>query len=261
MILMEEASRYSELVDRIMEIEKEAAKNDIDFIDTDPVLHESESSDAQKVKTYAELVTFIESVEGRMPVQRRTVDMKPQLQQVQPQVQEVPGSPQLIAAGITQTMHARGMGGREPPGAQQESAKRQKLDVANELSALADRLSTIKAPFSALSRKRINVKDLVLPSLSILDQVSELERIMEGLKENVFDSEHLDIVKQEVYGLEQVVAEGRAAVKKGKVQLTSLDQSMWTLRDQRLLDAMALIKEAKARPKEEEAQPTGAGAS
>jgi hypothetical protein len=245
---MEGPSRYSELVDKVVQVEKESAKPDVDFVDTSAISQEEAQAEAQKIRTYAEFISFIESIEGKAIIPRRVMEVgKPQTPQAQVQTQQqVPSSPQLIAAGVTQTMHA--MGETAPRAqAQQESVKRQKLAVAQELSELAGKLSSIKAPLSALTRKRINVKDLVLPSLSIPDQVSELERIIEGLHENVFDSEHLEIVRQEVYGLEQVTEDGRAAVKRGKVQLTSLDQSMWTLRDQRLVDAMSLLKDAKGR--------------
>ncbi len=45
----------------------------------------------------------------------------------------------------------------------------------------------------------------VLPTLSIPDQISELEHIIEGLNEHVFDSNQLEIIRDETLGLKEVL--------------------------------------------------------
>ncbi len=52
-------------------------------------------------------------------------------------------------------------------------------------------------------------KGLVLPKLSLSDQISDLEKIKEGLEERVFDEKHLKIIKLETEGLSKLIAQGR----------------------------------------------------
>ena len=50
-------------------------------------------------------------------------------------------------------------------------------------------------------RERKPASDLVLPNLSLNDQLSELEKINLALEGNLFDNEQLSIVKTEALGL------------------------------------------------------------
>ena len=73
--------------------------------------------------------------------------------------------------------------------------------VANEIKNL---IGSIGKEFEKNIKKeteRIKGEKLVLPSLSLQDQISELEKISEGLDEQVFSDEQLKIIKEEVYGL------------------------------------------------------------
>jgi len=51
--------------------------------------------------------------------------------------------------------------------------------------------------------EKIETSKLILPSLSLQDQLSELEKISEGLDEQVFDEEQLKIIVAEVKGLRE----------------------------------------------------------
>ena len=53
------------------------------------------------------------------------------------------------------------------------------------------------------------LKGLVLPTLSLSDQISDLEKIKEGLEERVFNEQQLDIIKLEANGLARLIAEGK----------------------------------------------------
>ena len=88
---------------------------------------------------------------------------------------------------------------------------------------------------------KFNEKDLVLPKLSIADQISELERIIEGLKEQVFDENHKEVVLQEIYGLSVYIERSSKDLRKRKITLNQTEQSLWALRQQRLDEAMGLI--------------------
>jgi hypothetical protein len=82
--------------------------------------------------------------------------------------------------------------------------------------------------------KRI-MKNAVLPNLSVSDQVSELEKIIEGIKEGVFDKAHIDIIKREVKDLNDILKIER--MENPNVQ----EDPMEGLRDLRLSDVMALL--------------------
>jgi hypothetical protein len=90
--------------------------------------------------------------------------------------------------------------------------------------------------------RHVNIKDLVLPSLSISDQVSELERIIEGLRASAFDQDHLSVVAEEVYGLRQEVNRLAREMKKKQAEMNPLDKTLWTMREERLNDAVLLLK-------------------
>jgi chaperonin cofactor prefoldin len=53
------------------------------------------------------------------------------------------------------------------------------------------------------------LKGLVLPTLSLSDQISDLEKIKEGLEERVFNEQQLEIIKLEANGLARLIAEGK----------------------------------------------------
>lgn len=73
--------------------------------------------------------------------------------------------------------------------------------------------------------------DLVLPRLSLPDQVEELGRIIEGLRERMFSGEQLAVVREELKGLE------RAARRGGAVG----EESLLSLRGERLSEALRLL--------------------
>lgn len=49
--------------------------------------------------------------------------------------------------------------------------------------------------------QKIKGEKLILPTLSLQDQISELEKISEGIDEDVFTEEQMKIIKEEVNGL------------------------------------------------------------
>ncbi len=70
-------------------------------------------------------------------------------------------------------------------------------EIANIISD-AGREFEKKVSEEALKLKR---EKLILPTLSIQDQISDLEKMSEGIDENVFNKEQLDIIKLEVEGM------------------------------------------------------------
>jgi len=84
-----------------------------------------------------------------------------------------------------------------------------------DLEEAASKLSVIAKAGSEISnvvkeeREKAKTKGLVLPTLSINDQISDLEKISEGLKEQVFTKEQIDIIVLEANGLARLIAQGK----------------------------------------------------
>jgi len=233
---------YQAMVELIAEVEASAPEAGTSFIDIGGIMAPQEP---QEQKTYRQLIELIEQAETgkRAREQEKARQSQPQLQPQAP--------PHLVTSGVMQAGYASGMAQPQPRPAKRiqlpqvnvpgEMLKRQRENVAKEIGAIAGKLSSFKPKMELeLRKRRIKISDLVLPSLSLADQISEVERIIEGLREHVFDKEHMEIVSQEVYGLAEVVSQQRKEAK--GAPLAPLEQSLWDLRDQRLADAAALLE-------------------
>ena len=81
-------------------------------------------------------------------------------------------------------------------------------------------------------------KDLVLPRLSLTDQVSELDKIVENLAQRRFDDTQMAIVKDEVRGL----AEALSSQPQPAAAQSPFERDLMALRKARLAEALELIK-------------------
>lgn len=227
---------YYDTVNFIKDVEVSSPKKDFESINASKIF---DKSPATKTKsTYIDLMELIDSIESRRRTPRAVT------------ATEGPVQPShLITAGVSQIGNSniipeikQQQAPSEIPPQQQFAQPNAKTEAVHEMKEAAVRIpskQTIKTNI-----KRINMKDLVLPSVSMADQISELERIIEGLKENVFDEEHLDIVIQEVYGLSQYVEKTDKDLKKKHVELSQLERSLWQIRDQRLKEATSVLEGA-----------------
>ena len=196
-------SEYEQVVAYIKGIEASTQKPQQSSIDVSKLFETNENSNSH---TYLDLLSRIDSIESNRGGQR-----------IRSQ-KTMPKESQLIASGVEQSSRASAV----PTAAQQsfevpESRPQPKIKV------------------------KFNEKDLVLPKLSIADQISELERIIEGLKEQVFDENHKEVVLQEIYGLSAYIERSSKDLRKRKITLNQTEQSLWALRQQRLDEAMGLI--------------------
>ncbi len=196
-------SEYEQVVVYIKGIEASTQKPQQSSINVSKLFETNENSNSH---TYLDLLSRIDSIESNRGGQR-----------IRSQ-KTMPKESQLIASGVEQSSRASAV----PTAAQQsfevpESRPQPKIKV------------------------KFNEKDLVLPKLSIADQISELERIIEGLKEQVFDENHKEVVLQEIYGLSAYIERSSKDLRKRKITLNQTEQSLWALRQQRLDEAMSLI--------------------
>ncbi|MEM0094310.1 MAG: hypothetical protein QXV17_00800 [Candidatus Micrarchaeaceae archaeon] len=87
--------------------------------------------------------------------------------------------------------------------------------------------------------RKVKVGKLILPTLSLQDQLSELEKINEGLDENVFNDEQLKVIRQEVFGLAETLR-----YEKPK-SLDAFQASLAAMRAKRLEEAEARLSNMK----------------
>ncbi len=83
-----------------------------------------------------------------------------------------------------------------------------------------------------INPNEIDIKELILPSLSLADQIAELERISEAIAQNVLDQRHISIVAREAYGLKSASA---------SLPTDQADQSLISFRDMLLEEIIRKI--------------------
>lgn len=139
---------------------------------------------------------------------------------------------------------------RIPPAARQQQAPAQQRPAAEqarpkkeEVKKAAEELHTI-VPQTRETREAATPKqmpaqeenDLVLPRLTIPEQITELEKIALGLDRNVFNSEQLKVVKDEVEGL--------ARSARGRDHAQGQQGALVALRDKKLKAALDRLRQA-----------------
>lgn len=198
-------SEYEQILEYIKNIETSSPKMEQSTINLSKLFLEEKQ---EQGPTYLDMLNFINSVESGKNGQRIRAQ------------KTVPKESQLIASGVQQASTATSI-----PASQNQGFE----------------IPTPKPVKKSKLKVKFNEKDLILPKLSIADQISELERIIEGLKENVFDENHMEVVLQEIYGLSSYMEKSSKELKKRRITLNQTEQSLWALRQQRLEEAMDLV--------------------
>ncbi len=91
--------------------------------------------------------------------------------------------------------------------------------------------------------KNINQSELVLPTLPLSDQISEINRIIEGLKMSIFDQSHIEIVIQEIYGLKEISDKEKKDLGSKISKLSPTEKSLINMREDKLNYALKLINQ------------------
>ncbi len=205
------AQNYQDLVSIVEEMEKNSAKVDFNAVDISSIQSPKVKKRKPPFRPLLDLAIEIES--------GRSADSVKRAGRMQPQ-------------RITQP--------KEP-----EQRPKQNKSTKDEIGAFANKLNKNREQKQQISG--FNVKeseeDLQLPKLSVSDQISELEQMIDGLKSRTFDYEHIETIKKEVYGLDKYMI--REIMKGSKKKLTQMEQNLITLRDQRLNEAMKILGDSK----------------
>jgi hypothetical protein len=226
------AGSYNSLVELIESVEKSSQSPDVEFVDLSPGQESRKRGEVQVSYSNAmETISRIESERGAEPRRRM------------PTVQ-----PHLAMSGVQQTATSQGVPTLQQAPAQPQPVQRPQEFAAPAIKTRAEKeakqlASELHLQKVKINIRRINLKELVLPSLSMADQISELERIIEGIRENAFDQEHMTIVVEEVYGLQKYIAMQEKEQKRKRIEPSPLEQSLIALREQRLNDAFLELRQ------------------
>lgn len=228
----EEASGYQKAVALIEDVEQNSKRSEVNYISVAPAL----AVPSLQPGNYGKVVEFIDEMEGGILAPRK------------PKEKPAPVAPHIITSGLAQAKYAEILPTgpaapqqRQPGKPSAEAVQRHKENIFKELNKVARKFG---ARQPSMKKKKIKTEALVLPNLSLTDQIAELERIIEGLNEMVFDQEHLAVITEEIRGLRQTAVDEAKAKRRDK--LNSLEQSLWDLRNQRLTDAILLIQKYNA---------------
>lgn len=108
--------------------------------------------------------------------------------------------------------------------------------AASELAKVVKSSDIITPPIQQQAQVR-QLNSLVLPNLSVTDQVTELDKIIQNLKGSSFSQEQIQIVRKEVIGLFKAVeSESKPESAAG------IERDMLDLRQARLTEALVLLR-------------------
>ncbi|MCL5412585.1 MAG: hypothetical protein M1474_03010 [Candidatus Marsarchaeota archaeon] len=215
---------YLKITDMIAKIEASAAGNELGFLDITGIV----GTELERPRrSYADLLGFIAMIESKRPLEMQRKPEEARVMAQQPQ----PTGPQMVAQA-TQTGQGPTIKLPEYPGLE-EAMKKQPQPEEDEAKP---------GKKQKKGRERIDTSNLVLPTLDPKDQITELERIIEGLRQGIFDKEHLGVVVTEIYGLKQVADDQRRA-KKGAQ--STVQRSAASVRDKLIAEAIVLLHKQK----------------
>ncbi|MGC8669557.1 MAG: hypothetical protein ACP5TL_00160 [Candidatus Micrarchaeia archaeon] len=228
---------YKSMLDVIKDIENGVKVPDVSYVDISPILN-STSAPSTPYQSLLQIINSIES-KGKGEYLIREKQKPPHL--ITSGLEQISYSQQKVGAAQTVEVPVQNVNPPENVPAAQPQAVQPQIENKKaklELGSLIKKLGAA-ARKPSYKIKRVNISELVLPNLTLADQIAELERIIEGLKENVFDSEHIIIVEEELYGLDQMLSDLRKQNK--LVPKSELEKSLFDLRDQRLSEALSLL--------------------
>jgi len=213
-----DALDYKEMITVVEEIEKAGYRPEYNVIDISTI---EEAQNQKHAPNYKDLLHIATTIEGNVPLEE-------QLKKTQP----------------SRTFEVQPV--EKPYKEMKESAKTEIADFSKSLGTM-DRIKPMK-PFSI---QLSNEEELILPKLSVPDQVDELQKLISGLNDNAFNETEKSIIKKELEGLYEEVEKGW---ERGTFDSGDIDKSLLLLRDQRLGEALKII-ELKPRDKSHKDEP------
>ncbi len=208
---------YEELLGQVAALESSASQRAQGTINIEKAL---ESAPAPSPESYGQLISLIEKSE---------LDTR-QRPKAEPEKAH-PAPAQQAAAPVRPA---------QPP-AYEAAEEALKEKARSELAAITGTLSQIAPRIEELEMS-VSMKGLVLPNLPIAEQISELEKIVEGVRSNIFDKGQMATLRKELRGLKAGMAHEKAVLQKGGAEPAESEKALWAVREQRLNEALAVVK-------------------
>lgn len=215
------AKQYADLIKEVDEIEKDSLKVESNTID---IFVLSSTQQEHSKSSFSVLLDSAMKIESSIGITSKETS-KPE-QHIARQYSPIQSLSKVQQSG-TMVLHNIG---RPSPA---EGVKSEIGEFANSLQVESPAVESFK-----LNPEKD--KQLVLVKLSVPDQITELEKIIEGLREQVFDKDHIEIIKKEAYGLNDEATKQRKAADKAH---QSMEQRLLSVRDQRLNDVLAMLRD------------------
>lgn len=221
---------YKELLGLVAKVESDAGKPVVTYVMMDP--GEGEPITMPSQKGYATLISEMSSVDkNSKPAMQR--QMKAQKRQ-----QRQPKPPKELKAEIEKPKAVAKKWSMPPLFAAKpkpvEKPKPIEQTASDELDKVVKKADVEKA--EKMQTYTMPPKDLVLPTLSVTDQVMELDKIIASLKGGSLDADQMKIVKDEVRGLSGYLASAKVKESEG-----SLNGDLARMRRLRIDEALNLI--------------------
>ncbi|HUY70076.1 MAG TPA: hypothetical protein VMV00_00725 [Candidatus Baltobacteraceae bacterium] len=221
---------FTQLLKIVQTVEGAARPQEVNFVDTSGIGQQQAGAARPR---YSEMLKTVFALESKLQLEMRQQGMHaPQQlktqQEAQVQQERVTVAQKRVPQIRAPPMPNIRIGAAVSRGITAMEAEKQA--VGRELGALVKGMGALESAVKSVTIKKIDTRSLVLPNLSVSDQIVELERIAQGLKENVFDQDQLSVIRQEVLGLNQVANEGK---RQG--------DPLTAARDQRLREIMSMF--------------------
>ena len=244
---------YEELVKSVTEMESTVPKPTVNYVKMD--IGAGEALSPEPFRNFTQLVGELSAVESvQLPRRQQTPQPAAKPAKVMTPKQLEPMAPKAKAQKEATkqwslkmpALHISipGSGPKKqgeairPPAviaAPEPTPKPLEVSAGEELAKIVKESSVAPPPAEPVYVK--STRDLVLPKLSITDQVAELGKIVDNLREGRFESDQLAIVKEEIRGLAEELSSEKQTDPTGP-----FEQDLINLRSERLTKALELIK-------------------
>ena len=215
---MDNQSEYAAISETLEKVEQERAAQGRIQIDPNAILaHQVEVLDSD----YDKACSIIGGIEAELLAQQKAAQQGPQIQipnvdvnkevsQTASQIRQKIGSVELQKSIV--------------------SANKEMISAAREIGGIVGGAGKELGGMIQESITKAKMKKLILPNLSVQDQIHELEGIRDGIDQKVFDQEQLRIIRQEIDGVREI-----GKMLKG-VGVEPSQAEMVALRDKLVLD-------------------------
>ncbi|MCL4389374.1 hypothetical protein M1397_02045 [Candidatus Marsarchaeota archaeon] len=238
--MVSEESQYDKLLKYIETIEEGGSKPEAGNVDVSETFAGAEVNRKVDYKYALNTINEVEKRVGRFAPRQPRMER----QETQPPAQQQMAPTQTLWEAQQEEASTTTPSPTAPIAETTETAAEAPVvetSAAAELAELTKELPLNIPLFSGSELKKVKESDLVLPNLSITDQISELERIMEGIRGGAFGNDDMEIIKEELYGLAVEVDEEKRKTRKAKEIPKGEDYQLLLLRDQRLSNAIDML--------------------